>query len=79
MKRIVGFNIYQGAGLVVGGLLLVWILEAETVISNLVMFGLIAVLAWQELARRRRGKARRRARRPVQNEGPYSASWRRPQ
>jgi len=56
MKRIVGFNIYQGVGLVVGGLLLVWILEAETVISNLVMFGLIAVLVWQELARRRRAK-----------------------
>ena len=56
MKRIVGFNIYQGVGLVVGGLLLVWILEAETVLSNLVMFGLIAALAWQELARRRRAR-----------------------
>lgn len=59
MKRVVGFNIYQGVGLVVGGLLLVWILEAETVISNLVMFGLVAVLAWQELARRRRTKRSR--------------------
>lgn len=66
MKRIVGFNIYQGVGLVVGGLLLVWILEAETVISNLVLFGLIAVLAWQELARYRRGKDQQyRARPPM--------------
>jgi hypothetical protein len=56
MKRVVGFNTYQGVGLVVGGLLLVWILEAETVLSNVVMFGLVAVLAWQELARRRREK-----------------------
>jgi len=56
MKRIVGFNIYQGIGLVVGGLLLVWILEAETVLSQVVMFGLVGVLAWQELARRRRTK-----------------------
>jgi len=59
MKRVVGFNIYQGVGLVVGGLLLLRILEAETVISNVVMFGLIAALAWQELARYRRGKDRR--------------------
>jgi hypothetical protein len=64
MKRIVGFNIYQGAGLVVGGLLLVWILEAETVISNLVMFGLIVVLAWRELARRR-AKTQHRVHRSV--------------
>lgn len=59
MKRIVGFNIYQGAGLVVGGLLLVWILEAETLLSQIVMFGLVGVLAWQELARRRRAKRSR--------------------
>jgi hypothetical protein len=59
MKRVVGFNIYQGVGLVVGGLLLLRILEAETVISNLVMFGLVAVLARQELVRyRRRNRAR---------------------
>lgn len=56
MKRIVGFNIYQGIGLAVGGLLLIWILEAETVLSQVVMFGLVGVLAWQELARRRRAK-----------------------
>jgi len=42
--------------MVVGGLLLVWILEAETVLSQVVMFGLVGVLAWQELARRRRTK-----------------------
>jgi hypothetical protein len=65
MKRIVGFNIYQGVGLVVGGLLLLRILEAETVISNLVMFGLVAVLAWQEWTRYRRRKDRHRARRPM--------------
>jgi hypothetical protein len=59
MKRIVGFNLYQGVGLIAGALLLVWILEAETVISNLVMFGLVAVLAWQELVRRRRARRNR--------------------
>lgn len=56
MKRIVGFNVYQGIGLGIGALLLVWIVEAETVLSHVVMLGLIAVLAWQELARRRRAK-----------------------
>ena len=59
MKRIVGFNIYQGIGLSVGALLLVWIVEAETVLSYIVMFGLVAVLAWQELVRRRRAKRSR--------------------
>jgi len=59
MKRIVGFNIYQGIGLSVGALLLVWIVEAETVLSYVVMFGLVAALAWQELVRRRRAKRSR--------------------
>jgi hypothetical protein len=65
MKRIVGFNIYQGIGLVVGGLLLVRILEAETVLSNVVMFGLVGVLARQEWTRYRRRKNRHRPGHPT--------------
>jgi len=65
MKRIVGFNIYQGIGLVVGGLLLLRILEAETVLSNVVMFGLVGVLAWQEWTRYRRRKNRHRPGHPT--------------
>jgi hypothetical protein len=63
VKRFVRSDLFLGLCLGLGALVLVGIVQAETTISYVVMFGLIAAMAWQELARHRSGKARHRAHR----------------
>jgi hypothetical protein len=64
MKRFVRSLPWQGMFFGLSSLLLVGIVEQETAISYLVVFGLMATMAWQSWARRRRDKDRAAQRKP---------------
>jgi hypothetical protein len=58
MKRLVRSDLFLGLCLGLGALVLVGIVQAEITISYVVMFSLIAVMAWQELVRRKAKRSR---------------------
>jgi hypothetical protein len=58
MKRFVRAFPWQGLLIGLGALLLVRIIEQETVTSYVVVFGLAATMLWQEWGRHRREKGR---------------------
>jgi len=65
MKRIVRSSFVEGLLFGLGSFLLVCIVEEETVLSHLVVWGLAATMILQAWSRRRREKARSRSRKPL--------------